>query len=107
MAVDPISAGIQAGTAIAGTVASIIDQTKRRQFEQTLSLLTNEQQQQLNQQLLAVNDDNARMQILTNAVANIRISGVNAVGKSETTKLVVIAGSAVMVLGMMVYLYKN
>jgi hypothetical protein len=97
---------ISAGTAIASTIASISDMNKRRKFEQTLAMLSNEQQQELNQQLLATNNDNTRLQMLTNAITNIRVAGVQTIGKNETTKMIVIAGSAVIVLGIIVFYYK-
>src|SRR5947209_655462 len=84
-----IGSVVQAGTAIAQTIAGISDLNKRRKFEQTLAMLSNEQQQALNQQLLQTNNDNTRLQMLTSAVTNIRVAGVNDIAKNETVKMVV------------------
>jgi len=114
--VDDIIAGsIGAVTQIASTVASIQDQNKRRQFEQNLALLDNKQRNDLEKQLQKTNNVNARIQILTNAVAQIRsaqstaliTSKVQAKTQSERTLAIVVLGGAVVLIGAVLLLKKK
>jgi ssRNA-specific RNase YbeY (16S rRNA maturation enzyme) len=71
---DPVSSAIQAGTAIANTIASINDINKRRNFEESLSLLSNQQQKELNDKLLQSNSETDRLSILSNSLVQYAIA---------------------------------
>lgn len=95
---DPISAGIQAGTEIAKTIASIVDMNKRRKFEQAVTLLSNTQQRQLNEQLAAAKDENDKITILSNSLTNYLISQANANARKDIILYAVAGGLAVILL---------
>lgn len=102
MGLSPISAL----TGIASTINDIIDKNKALQFQQTIGLLSNEQQQALNQQLLSTNDANTRLQMLTSSLTQIRQQQVSDATKKQSTTLIVVSATAVMLLGILVYYYK-
>lgn len=79
----------QAATGIAQTIANIIDQGKRRQFEQQVALLSNAQQVELNNKLLAANSQTERLQILSNAVLQYTIQAQGSQDKQKTTMIIV------------------
>lgn len=83
--IDPISGSVQALATIATTVNQIQDVNKRREFEQNLSLLDNKQRNDLEKALQKTNSVNKRMEILFNAVANIRSSQTSAILSSTIT----------------------
>lgn len=95
---DPISAGIKAGTEIAKTIASIVDMNKRRKFEQAVTLLSNTQQRQLNEQLAAAKDENDKITILSNSLTNYLISQANANARKDIILYAVAGGLAVVLL---------
>lgn len=102
--IDPISAGTQ----IASTVAQINDINKRRNFEQNLAMLSNKQKNDLEIALQRTNNINARIEILSNAVAQIRSAQSTAIltttiqersRRERTIALVVIGGALAILLG--------
>ncbi len=107
-AVDPVSSAIQAGTAIANTIAGINDMNKRRHFEEALSLLDNRQRNELNQQMLKAQTDSDRLQILSTTLVQFVIANETAGAKQETV-IYVIAGSlaAVALIGSIIYAVKK
>jgi hypothetical protein len=103
-----IGATVQGVTAIASTVANIKDQAKRTQFQQELSLLSNSQQNDLNNKLLAANSDTERLQILSDAVLQFTIASESTQQKTQSTMLI-IAGvlGAVLLAVALVYALKK
>lgn len=94
------NSGIGGGiVAAAGSVLSSVvdnlfnagDKRKRREFEQALALLTNQQQQNLNLALLQANTDTDRMAILTNAVLAIKQQQLAKTGNSSKVWIVIAA----------------
>jgi len=88
---DIISAGTGALTGIASTIAGIVDQAKRRRFEENLALLSNQQQKELNEKLLQVNSQNDRLKILSDSLVNYTIASQNSQNNSNTIMIIVAA----------------
>jgi hypothetical protein len=72
-----IQAGSDAVTAVAGIIATIDDQTKRRNFEQNFSLLQLDQQNKLAQLVSDANSDTDRLAILTQALTSSTTQRIN------------------------------
>lgn len=87
-----IGAGVSALTGIATTIAGINDMNERRKFEQSLSVLSNEQQQQLNLKLLAANTQNERLSILSNSIVQFATANQQAAAKTKTILLITAGG---------------
>lgn len=103
-----IGASVQGATAIATTIASIKDMQKRREFEQQLSLLSNAQQNDLNNKLLASNSQTERLQILSSAVLQYTIAAQSSQQKSQTVMLIVAGVLGAVLLGVaLVYTLKK
>lgn len=88
---------ISAGTAIAGTIAGTRDTRLRNQYEAQLSLLDYDQKKQLNDSLLKANSEQARQQILANALggvsqARVQTFGNIALEREKTNQVVTILG---------------
>lgn len=94
---DPISSAVGIGTEVAKTISGIIDQTKKRQFEQSLAGLTLRQQGQLEDKLREANTQTDRMAILSNAMLQFAIANANNASGADT-KLLLIAGALGVVL---------
>lgn len=92
--IDPISAGIKAGTEIVKTIASISDLNKRRKFEQSLALLTNAQQRELNNKLAAIKDKNEKVRILSESLTKYVTDNALA-GARKDTILFIVAGTII------------
>jgi len=103
---DPtmITSAAQAATGIAQTVSNIIDQTKRRQFEQAISLLSNQQQENLNKQLLATQSQDVRMQILSSALLESTIAAQQNQDKSNNLMIIIAATLAIFFVGAAIFL---
>ena len=106
---DLITAGIGAGTQIAETVAKINDINKRRQFEQAFALLDNRQKQALENSLARTNDSNKKLELLFNAVtqlksaqsvASIQSKELSKTQRERTMAIVIIGGSIVLLAGL-------
>lgn len=95
---NPVGAAVQAATAIAQTVSGIIDQTKRRQFEQALASLSNQQQNELNNKLLAARTESERLQILSSSIVSYAAQNAQAAQKKQTVIYVIVG---VMMLGLL------
>lgn len=107
MSVDPVSAAVQAGTAIANTIAGISDMNKRRRFEQSLALLSNRQQQELNEKLMKADSQNQRLQILSDSMVQYAIANETGAAKKETVMYIIAGALAVVILiGAIVYVKK-
>jgi len=115
MPVQAAVAAVGVGTQVAQTVASIQDMNKRRQFEQNLSMLDNQQRLDLEKALQRSTSLDNKMAILTNAISNIRSaqtttilsSTINAKSKQEMTTAILLVGGAVAVLIGIVILKKK
>jgi hypothetical protein len=88
---------VSAGTAVAGTIAGTRDARLRTQYEQQLSLLDYDQKKQLNDTLLKANSEQARQQILANALggvsqARVQTFGNIALEREKTNQVVTILG---------------
>lgn len=107
MAVDPVSAGIDIAGSIANTISGISDATKRRNAEIGLNYLTAQQQADLNERLAQTQDQNERLQILSNAIIQYSIANQTAAQKSKTTMLLAAAGLSVALMVMAIFLFKK
>lgn len=105
--IDPlsaVSAGVSALAGIAGTIAGINDMKKRREFEQAMGLLSNSQQNELNEKLLKANTQNERLQILSSAILQYTISAQAGADKTNTVMLIIAATIGVaLIIGGIVY----
>ncbi len=103
-----------------GAAASVINNTVDNLFnkgikeeQQTLikiqekvALMSNTQQDALNQQLAATSDRNEQLQILLNAVGGVQAASVTSAGKNQVTMaLIVLGGSVLLILS--IYLYRK
>lgn len=106
--VDPISSAVQAGAAIANTIAGISDMNKRRRFEEALALLSNRQQDELNQKILQANTENERLEILSNSLVQYAIANDSNSAKQETV-MYILAGAlaAIILVSAIVYAIKK
>jgi len=100
------SAVVGAATGIASTISQVADAGKRRMIESNLAMLDTKQRADLERELQATNNVNARIQILVNAVSQIRSaqssailsSTIQAKAKREQTLAFVILGGSVAIL---------
>lgn len=83
---------------VAQTVASIKDQTKRREFEQKLAMLSQQEQANLNRSLLQAKTDTERMTIIAQAITSIKLKQIEQAGKDNTLQQALIVLAAVVVL---------
>ena len=106
MAIEPnlIIAGAQAGSMIAQTVSSIIDQGQRRKFEQSLALLSNQQLSALNEKLLKATTQSQRLQILSDSVVEYASANAKAKQTKQTAMYIIVCVMAVGVLGGAIFL---
>ena len=93
-----IEEAVQAGTAIASTIAAIGDMNKRRRFEEQLALLSNNQQKQLNERLLQANSDNARLQILSSSMVEYAVANQRSQASKDTVLYIIASALAVVIL---------
>ncbi len=104
---DPISSAVGAATMVAQTVANIVDQNKRRQFEQSLSLLSVSQTAELNEKLLRANTQNERLAILSDTMVKVAISNQQAANRTKTILLIAAGAIGVALLVVAVVLSKR
>ncbi|HEX4850550.1 MAG TPA: hypothetical protein VFV08_07085, partial [Puia sp.] len=93
---DPsmITSGAQAAATIAQTISNIIDQTKRRQFEQAMTLLSNQQQIDLANNLQKAQSEDVKLQLLSSALLQYTISAQQSADKNNTTMIIITAAFA-------------
>lgn len=101
--VDPISQAVNAGTQIAKTISEISDANQRRNFEEALSMLTAQQQYELNQQLAASGDATDRFAILSSQLSNTLVGLDNGANSQETALYVIATVLAVVCLSGAIY----
>jgi len=94
----PITEGVQAATAIAQTISNIVDQAKRRKFEQSLALLNSKQVNELNQKMLEANTESQRLQILSDSLIQYAIANEQSTKTSKVMLLVLAGGLGVCLL---------
>ena len=114
-----ITGGIQALTSIASTVAQIQDAKKKTDIQRNLGYLDEAQKLELENQLQRTNDINKKMEILINAVSNIRAAQTSSIlsatitsralskSKQDTTTAFIVIGGAVAILIAIVLLKKD
>jgi hypothetical protein len=107
------------GTAIWSTAAQIKDMKERANVEKNIALLNQKQADELNRELLRTQDVNRRIEILTNAVANVRsaqtstiLSGAinlkdKAQGRKDILTTVLVLGGAIAILVAIVIIKKK
>lgn len=107
------------GTAIWSTAAQIKDMKERANVEKNIALLNQKQADELNRELLRTQDVNRRIEILTNAVANVRsaqtstiLSGAinlkdKAQGRKDILLTVLVLGGAIAILVAIVIIKKK
>jgi hypothetical protein len=107
------------GTAIWSTAAQIKDMKERANVEKNIALLNQKQADELNRELLRTQDINRRIEILTNAVANVRsaqtstiLSGAinlkdKAQGRKDILLTVLVLGGAIAILVAIVIIKKK
>jgi hypothetical protein len=99
----PIGDLVSAGTAIASTIAQISDMNKRRRFEENLALLSNRQQQELNEKLLAASTQTERLEILSSSMVTYLIANEKTTASMDVALYIVAGCLAVVVLGGAIY----
>jgi len=114
----PLTA-VSAVAAIAGTVGQIVDAKARRETEANLGLLDVNQRTALERELQRTTSLDNRLQILSNAISNVRASQSSAIlsstitskalakSKRETTTAIIIIGGAVALLIAVVIIKKS
>jgi hypothetical protein len=107
MSMVSISSGVGAATGIASAVGGIVDAKKRREFEKKLAFLDLNQRAALEKELRLTTNSEKRLEILSNAVSNIKAAQTTAIitskeiskSKSEQTLAIAVIGGAAIVLG--------
>ncbi len=99
--VQVAAAVVSIGAGIAQTIAGVKDAKKRREFEQSIAMLTLQQQEQLNAKILNAKTQNERLSILTNAVVQLRIGKEEQANKKELTTALVIIGGGIVLIGIL------
>ncbi|MCC6634783.1 MAG: hypothetical protein IT251_04705 [Chitinophagaceae bacterium] len=98
-----VGAGGNIVSSLIDNIFGASDKKKRREFEQALAMLTNQQQQNLNLALLQANTATDRMAILTNAVLAIKQQQLSNADSSSNKKLyIVLAAVGLLVLTMLI-----
>lgn len=105
-AATAVMVGGQVAATAAQTVAQITDIKKRREFEQRLATLSNEQRAQLDRDLLRAGSADRRIEILANSLASVRAAQSTtaikarqeAQTKREITTAIVVVGGAALIL---------
>ncbi len=93
-----VSAIVGIGSSVAGVLTQVNDAKKRREFEQALSTMSQTQQNALNEKILRAKNDNERLSILINAVAQIKIGQASAKTDKDTKMAMIIIGGGVALL---------
>lgn len=92
--IEPITAAISAITGVGATIAGIKDMNKRRFFESNFALLSYDQKERLEKQLMEADSENARLAILQQTLGSVntaRVQGLsNLQAEKEKTKKTVL-----------------
>jgi hypothetical protein len=106
----PITATAIVGalTGVAQAVGGIKNEAEKLQMEKNLSFLSAKQRNDLDKALLKTNDKNKQLEILYNAVANIKSAQSTAtintnVQRERTLALAVVGGAIVILIGIVLY----
>lgn len=95
---EAVGAVTQLGSAIATTIAQVKDVKLRREFEQNLALLSNDQKKRLDEKVLAAQTQNERIAIITNAFVNLKVEEQRSKSKKDIQTALIILGGGVVVL---------
>jgi hypothetical protein len=90
----------------AGTISQVADAKKRREYEQGLSMLTLEERQRLERDLLRTTSKDKRLEVLANAFAQIKSTQTataltakqKAEARRETLTAIIVVGGAALIL---------
>lgn len=104
MAAIGLTEGVQAASMIAQTISGIIDQGKRRNFEQAIALLSNQQQKELNNKLLAAQTESQRLQILSDSIVTYAAANAKAKQNKQVIMYIIVGFLAVAVLGAAIFI---
>lgn len=96
---DIISASGGAASMVAQTISNIIDQKKRRDFEQSLSLLNSQQMAELNKKMLAAKTETDRLNILSSSLIQYATANKQA---SANAKVVMLGISGVLAVSLLI-----
>lgn len=102
-------------TQIGGTVSQVSDQKKRREYEQKLALLSMEERQKLERDLMRTNSKDKKLEILAIALSGIRSRQAETLitakqkeqARRETLTALVVIGSAALVLVAVILIKKK
>lgn len=101
---DPVTSSVQAAAVIANTVSGIIDQTKRRQFEQQITLLSSSQQIQLANRIQNETNLNDKLAVLNDGVFGYLAQTSN---QSQMNTIILIVVAVAALLGTLYFVMKN
>jgi hypothetical protein len=106
-----VGIAIQAGQAVAETVAAIHDKNQRRQVDRNLAFLSTSQKDRLEKELLKTSNVNERIKILVDAITKIKSEQSTSLiqstllektQKEKTLALVVLGGALLLLIGVVV-----
>lgn len=80
------------------TLTEISDQKRARQFQEGFALLTTQQQQQFQYQMLNASTDTDRLAILMQGITAINLAKVNNASSGKNTALIAVVAVAVVLL---------
>lgn len=80
---------------------------QEQKYRQSLSTLDNQQKYVLQQQLNAAKTETERLQILENAVTQIKIAKINAASTNQSKTTYLVLGSAVVLIGLLLVIKKT
>lgn len=105
---NPIGGAVSALSGIADTIAGISDENKKRQFQEQLAVLSNQQQSELNDKLLAANSQTQRLQILSDGLVQYAIANqANEAKKTTSMYIIAVVLVAIIFTGVIIYSVKT
>ncbi len=100
---ETVSSAVKIGSEIANTIAGISDMAKRRRFEESLALLSNRQQEELNDKLLKANTQTERLQILSSSIVQYAIANETKSSSQNTVMYIIIGVLAMGILSAVIF----
>ena len=106
---DVIESTGKAIAAVTEAIGNVNDVNKRRQFEQTFRLLSDQEQKDLNQRILNAQTENDKRLILVQALTATNVARIEAFSKQQGqgTTIMLWTIAAVVVIGAGVIIYKK
>lgn len=105
---DVIESTGKAIAAVTEAIGNVNDVNKRRQFEQTFRLLSDQEQKDLNQRILNAQTENDKRLILLQALSATNVARIQAFSKEgQGTTIMLWTIAAVVVIGAGVIIYKK